>query len=280
MTEEENKIKETENQDKESPLDSPSISKEEFLALKKELDGVRDSKEHLFDIRSIISDEIKLLFSKLKDLKDSRDELTTKVQDMKTERDSINTQIKTLIEEVKGLRDVNGERVNATALKKEVSKMRYYMETNPLSPEEEKKVMKTIRDKEKVLGKSEEVSGAKSKLKDLSKTIDDLKEKSNKIHAEVKELAKVSQEKHEELINFSKDIKYLKAREKEIHALFSDEKDDYKEKRSLYLKNRKFYEAKRPKKEPVNIMKKIERNVEEKIRKGQKITTEDLLAMR
>ena len=263
-------------------LKEAELTKDEFQKVKKELSDVRDVKEKYFDLRSVISEEIKALFSDLKDLKESRDDLTTKVQSMKKERDDINTEIKKLIEEVKSLRNVNSERVNTTGLQKEVDKMRYYMETNPLSPEEEKKVMKTIKEKEKIINKSKTAGEAKGKLKDISKKIDDLKEKSNSIHSEVKGIAKTSQEKHETLIGKSKDIKFLKAREKEIHASFTEAKDAYKDKRTAYLENKKFYEAKKTKKEDKEAaaIKKIEQNVEEKIKAGKKITTEDLLAMR
>jgi hypothetical protein len=60
-------------------------------------------------------------------------------------------------------------------------------------------------------------------------------------------------------------------------------KDEYKELRKQYLNNRKFYESRRSvsrSEQKKNIMKKIEKNVEDKIKSGEKITTEDLLAMR
>jgi len=268
-------------------LSEPNLSKEDFLKIKKQLQKAKEKKEKFFEIRSIISQEIKNLFSELKTLKEERDSLTKQVQSLKDQRDGINTLIKGNIEKIKTL---NGgakgfeQRINIPALKKEIEKIQYHLETNPLSPDQEKKVMKTIREKQKLIDKAKASGEFAGELKDTSKKVDNMKDESNKIHSDVRELAEKSQSKHEDLINNSKNIKYLKAREKEVHSLFTAAKNEYKVIRKQYLQNKSFYEAgkKHNKKRQNNreILKRIEEDVEKKIMSGQKITTEDLLAFR
>lgn len=226
------------------------------------LNEVRDRKETLFESRRIVSQEIKSLFDTLKKFKETRDTHTKKVQELKTARETLNTDIKQKISKVKG----SGPRIPVGKVKKEIEKLQYYLETNPLSPEKEKGVMKAIKEKEKMIAKSGDVPD--------SPEIEALKEKSNEIHAEIQELAKTSQDHHEKIIEISKDIKLLKAREKDIHALFTDAKESYKG-----------IKESRPKKKTADKkneedLKERQSEVEEKIKNKQKLTTEDLLAFK
>lgn len=264
-------------------LEEPSVSKEEFEQLRNEVKDIGSRKEWLFEVRSIVSKEIKALFDMLKDLKESRDDLTNKVKVLKDDREKINADIKDAIAKIKGSTkvDTDVKHVSVGKLKKDLEKLQYYLETNPLSPDEEKKMMKVIKEKEKTLSKARDVKESKSENTELSKEINDLKDKSNEIHDEVQTHAKDSQVKHEEMIAISKEIKFLKSREKEIHQLFSEIKDAYKNKRRVLMQNRKFYSSPRKKTgksvSQKDILKKVEENIEDKIKKGQKITTEDLL---
>jgi uncharacterized coiled-coil DUF342 family protein len=279
----EEKSEEPKKSEKKKGLDEPSISKEEYQELRAEVKDIGARKEWLFEVRSVISKEIKLLFNELKKLKESRDDLTSSVKVLKDDREKINAEIKEAISKIKGSQKVDGDsaKVNVGRLKKDLEKLQYHIETTPLSPENEKKIMKQIKEKEKIISKAKDAWSAKTETKGLSKEINVLKDKSNEIHDKVQANAKESQVKHENMISVSKEIKFLKAREKEIHQLFSDIKDKYKDKRRLLMQNRKFYAQ--PRKKPQKaasqkeIMKKVEENIEEKIKKGQKITTEDLL---
>lgn len=269
-------------------LTEPSVTKEEFSVLRKEVRDIGIRKEWLFEVRSIVSKEIKSLFAMLKELKESRDVLTSQVQELKDEREHVNVDIKGAISKIKAVQGPkDGPRINVGKLKKELEKLQFYLETNPLSPDEEKKVMKQVKEKEKLIAKAgPEPTAEKGDAKELSKKINDLKDKSNEIHDKVQANAVESQVKHEAMISVSKEIKFLKAREKEIHNLFVETKSEYKDKRRLLMQNRKFFSqpsAGANKKAPRKVsekeaMKKVEENIQEKIKLGKKITTEDLLS--
>lgn len=264
-------------------LTEPSITEDVFVELRKEVRDLGKKKELLFETRSLVSQQIKELFQTLKDKKEQRDELTSKVKKLKKERESINSDIKESIGKIKSVGGAPAERIPIGKIKKELENLQYKVETTPLSPDEEKKVMRLIREKQKEIAKADTSTALKGEAKELSKEINDSKKESNDIHTQIQDAAKESQDNHEEMIAVSKDIKYLKAREKEIHYSFSEIKDVYKEKRRLYTQNKKFYEKSKPKRKDnrvneAQVMEKVEANVEEKMKKGMKITTEDLMS--
>ncbi len=270
-------------------LTQPTVSQDDFNELRKEVRDVGARKEWLFEVRSIVSKEIKSLFAKLKDLKETRDDLTLQVQSLKEEREVINVDIKKNISKIKSIQKVgsDGKKVNVSKIKKELDKLQYYLETNPLSPEDEKKIMRQVKEKEKLIEKHGGLETVDDSPKDLSKVINDLKDKSNKVHDKVQENAIESQLKHEFMISVSKNIKFLKAREKEIHSLFVEVKDVYKVKRRLLMQNRKFYAQSNSNKKKSSrkltekdMIRKVEETVQEKLKLGKKITTEDLLSFR
>ena len=267
-------------------LTSPSIKEDEFMSLRKDVRDLGKKKEWLFETRSIVSQQIKELFDILKEKKDKRDLLTKKVKELKDSREKINSEIKDSISKIKKTDTPfqKTERVPVSKIKKELENLQYKVETTPLSPEEEKKVMRLIKEKEKQIKKAQVDVSEKGEYKELSQEINDSKKVSNDVHVKIQECAKESQDNHEEMISVSKDIKYLKAREKEIHHQFTEIKDVYKEKRKLYNQNKKFFEkaikSKRKdfKVTEAQVLEKVEANVEEKMKKGMKITTEDLMS--
>jgi len=274
------------------PLDKADISLAEFVELRKKVKETGQKKEWLFEVRSIISTEIKSLFSVLKKLKESRDVLTSNVHNLKKEREELNVEIKKLISKIKEFQKTTDPkkdfpRVDVSKLKKELERIQYHIETNPMSPEDEKKIMKQVKEKEKQISKAKNNAEEIGDNSEISKKINELKDKSNLIHDQVQQNAIESQEKHEEMIFVSKNIKFLKAREKEIHQLFTDIKEDYKVNRRVFMQNKKFYlsassSKKRQSKSATkkDMIKKVEENIEDKIKRGQKITTEDLLSFR
>jgi uncharacterized coiled-coil DUF342 family protein len=263
----------------------PELSKEEYQELRKNVAAFGARKEWLFEVRSCISQEIKALFGELKELKERRDFLTSNVQTRKGDREKINTEIKDAIQAIRPAQKID-KKVNVEKVKQDLERLHYKVETTPMSPEEEKKAMKAIHECEKIIAKNSVASGSK----EVSQQIETLKKQSNDIHSEVQDSAIESQEKHERMISVSRDIKYLKAREKEIHQLFTDVKENYKQQRKILMKNRKAHGGSssghpgakrrdRAEKE-AEIKKQMEATIEEKIKSGGKITTEDLLSFR
>ena len=124
----------------------------------------------------------------------------------------------------------------------------------------------------------------------ISREINVLKKQSEDVHAKIQSLAKESQARHEEMVSATTKIDELREKEKEANDKFSELKKKFKEandflKRKLAEANdigRKINEhieetkIERKEKEWRTIKEK-EANIAEKIRRGKKLTTEDLL---
>jgi len=78
--------------------------------------------------------------------------------------------------------------------------------TEALSFENEKKMMKTIRELEKKLKEATKASGMMKDTRGLSKDIDQLKKQADELHVKIQQKAQASQEKHEKLLELSKQV--------------------------------------------------------------------------
>lgn len=270
--------------------------KSEITELKKELDAVNEVKEDWYTKKEEFSKQIVKLISEIKGFRKLRDQLTRNVHESKKKRTEMNNKINEKIAEIKALQSKRSkespgsERINIRDLKKEAEGIQFKMETQPMSFDAEQKLMKRLKQIKKILkdvGGSSELS---TNIRDLSKEIDILKKEADEIHKTVQDSAKKSQEHHEEMITFSKLIDELKIKEDEAYKTFLEHKSKFndlnnklKEKfkelapitKKLDAHKMGISDTRKQKKETVIKEKQV--SVEEKIQKGHKLTTEDLL---
>ena len=182
--------------------------------------------------------------------------------------------------------------VDPPAIKKQIEALEYKIETEAPPFQEEKRMMKTINDLRRQYEAAKSVSNVFEKIYSASKDVDNLRKRADETHKKVQVRAKDSQEKHEELITTSNDIDELRKKEKEEIAKFTAAKKEFmavndrlKEKlEEMYrIKTQlgdiaKVETTKKSRREDVLLREKGE-EVREKIRKRQKLTTEDLLIM-
>ncbi|MFW6230521.1 MAG: coiled-coil protein [Nanoarchaeota archaeon] len=269
--------------------------KAEVAEIRKELDKVNEVKEEWYSKKEEFSKEIVQLISEIKKFRKVRDELTKNVKDSKKKRTEMNDIINQKIAEIKGLqeqraKEQGGERINVGALKKELEGIQFKLETQPMSFDAEQKLMKRSKSIKKTLDETDSNSDLNKKIRDLSKEIDELKKEADEVHAAVQKNAKESQEKHEEMITFSKKIDELKVKEEEAYKAFLEHKkhfseindklkDKLKELAPITKKLDAHTMETSDKKQKVQetAIKEKQVSVEEKIQKGQKLTTEDLL---
>lgn len=267
--------------------------------LKAELQVAEEKKEASFKKKQEVGNKIAEKIKQVNDFKKDRNELTKEVRELKKRRDELNKEINERVQEIKKLtggkpiprrnkRDPQGPGF----LKKKIEQLEFKLETEPMGFESEQKLNKEIRDLQKQVkektGDFEDLEGVMEK----SKEIDRLKKEANELHAKVTKLAQQSQKHHEELINYSKDIEDLKKEEEELYTQFLEEKKTFSEVNAK-LKNhlgiaheeqkieRKERQVARKKKDEQDqqTLKERAQEVEEKVKKKQKLTTEDLLAL-
>lgn len=272
--------------------------KEKKLAeLRQRLNSINTQKEHWFSQKEIQKEEILKRISDIKSAKAARNKFTNEVKDLKERRKVLNDQIKVKISEIMGINKEKDDLAKKHKIEgdphflmNQIEKMEFRIETEGLSFEKEKELMKVIKEKIKQLNASKSLTAAFTKSRDLSKEIDLEKREADEVHNKVQHLANESQKKHEEILAKSKEVDELRIKEEECYKKFFEFKQQFSEINNELKKELEEYnklsgdmqeykvetkKAKEDRKE--QQLKELEGSVEEKIKKGKKLTTEDLL---
>ncbi len=273
------------------------LLKKELNELKNNLDSIDEQKEKWFSKKEECGSRIRASIKAIKESKQKRDELTKKVKEDKQERDKLNQEIK---DKISKLKELNKEKElilgkynikgNPSMIKESIEKLEFSIETEGMSFENEKKVMKKIKELKKRFGESKVVTDILDKLKEMSNDIDKFKRKSNEFHLKIQNRAKESQELHESIITSSKEIDKIKEEEEQAFEKFIEFKKKFTEANDLLkgkltkmnslmksLASLKLKKGEEKKLEEDLFLKNKEAEVEEKIKKREKLTTEDLL---
>ncbi len=285
------------NMSKEEIYHKLSEFRKELTALRQKLNALSAEKEKWYEKKVKAGSEISRLIGLLKEAKAKRDGLTAKVRELKAKRDKTSEKLKKLVDEANALRrekqgveKKQGIKVSPNKLRKEVEDLEYKLETEALSPDKEKKLMKLIKEKKKQFKELEKTSDIWDKVYKLEREIKDLKKENQERHLKVQVIAAESQKRHEELLAYAKQIDALRKEEEENKNKFLSFKREFtelnkkvKEKIRRVNALRKLV-AKEKKEEIIeeehkneDILKKKEQEVMEKIKHKKKLTTEDLL---
>src|SRR3989338_1236279 len=271
--------------------------KAEASKLRNALDELDREKESWFKKRDDCSKRIRESIQKIKENKSKRDYLTNEVKELKPKRNSINKGISAKLNEFDSLKKEKtalarslGIKDSPSRIKNQMDKLEFKIETDTVSFEKEKELMKKI----KVLKKDyDKLSILKESDKNVRVALDavrKLRKESNEFHKSIQEKAKQSQILHEEILKISAEIDKIKAEEEDAFRKFSDFRKQFHEASSqlngkfklmdeVKSKLDKIQLDKRDirKREEESFLKSKEEEVNEKIRKKQKLTTEDLL---
>lgn len=268
-------------------------------ALKQRLNELNDQKEKAFQQRNPVGKEISSLIHNIKQLKKDRDSLTDEVKKLKENRTGLNEIIKKKIEEAKKLNaekkkaaDKLGLKENPGHLKMMMDKLEQKIETDVMSFDKEKAIMKEIKDLKKRYTAAKESSAVWDAAHQMSKDIDTMQEQADDIHRQIQQKAKLSQQKHEQLVDESKKIDSLRGKgdtftkditvHKSEIAKLSDELGTLlKQASELNTKlsaERKEKEAATANQRQKKFSEKLA-EVKAKFAKGERLTTEDIIIM-
>jgi phosphoserine phosphatase len=271
----------------------------EIRQLKTSLNKINDQKEAFFRKKEELNKQISELIGEVKLSRSERNQFTTSVKESKVIRRELNSKIIGKIEAIKKLNKEKNEIArkhniegDPSHIKAEIEKLNSKIETEVMSFNKEKGVMKEINALKKKYDKAKKVSDVWDKVHELSTEIENLKEKADAKHKSVQSSAKTSQEKHEIMMNASHDIDDIKKKEEGYYAKFIEKKKEFtevntklKEKleeiANLNLKLGERKKEKKKEKESKNRTKldDLKKQVEEKLKKGGKLTTEDLIIL-
>ncbi|TAL51869.1 MAG: hypothetical protein EPN86_05875 [Nanoarchaeota archaeon] len=270
--------------------------------LYKELDPLKEKlseqvklRESLFAEREEIRKQFESKVQELRQLKRKRDELNHAVHAKKDERNKLTEQIRALIAKLneaktkkEGIKKDNKE--NPSFLNQQIKKLEQKVETEVMSQENEKKMMKKIKEIRKKLNEmkafmdaSATVSGSVRELRTVKKQADD-------VHRQVQEKAKESQQVHEQMTGVGKLLDNMKPKEAELTNKIAAIKEeisvttklmDEKSSQIRGIKEKEYQEKAKEKAvqraEEEIILKQKEADVNDKLKRGKKLTTDDLL---
>ena len=269
--------------------------KKEISGLKNQLNLLNEEKEKWYREQHRLKETLQEEIKKIKVIKDTADKSGLEFKDFRKARDSENQNVKNLITKIKELREKRVLLLNKYNIKEpekvhsQIEQLERKIETEALSPNQEKKVMKQINSLKKMFGKDSELENVIQDIKKISTKLDDAKNKADELHKKLQDTKKESG--YHGFKETSRHITNLKEKQQESYRKFLDTKKKFLEtdetirgKLKLLNTEKKSENVKRvgekKKVETMNIAKihQLAQKVEEKIKKGQKITTEDLLA--
>jgi uncharacterized coiled-coil DUF342 family protein len=244
--------------------------------------------------RDSLNDKVKKLIKVASDHRKNRDEINVKVKDAKKLREELNRDYNNLSEEVNKLKKEKLPKggVPLGKLRAELKKIEFNQMTSVLTSDKEReliemlsKLQNEIREREKLLEKNTEFQSAMKQLKE-SKT------KAEAQHRLVSNLADQAQQEHENMVKLFEQSDALRrdadnAQEKFIEAKLKA--DEQHQNHILFIKQvreldkiisglrRKRRKAKQSKSK--TQAKKEASDIYERFKAGEKLSTEDLMAL-
>jgi len=272
--------------------------KSEVKELRIKLNALDRTKEDFFRERRKIGSDIYSRIKNAQDNKHKRDSLTGVVKNTKLSKEEMELRVKELDADITKLKEDKRKMLEKLGvgdpmmLKRNIKALEFKIETEGLSFEKEKEMMKVLSKMKK------QYEGTKS-LNEINKQGDikfreirDLRAQLDMTKKIVQHSAKESQKHHVELIESSKEIDELKKKEvdfedkigkikAEMHSI-TDELDKRNAKMDELRKT--LHENNVQLKEDVDkanqeILRHKDEEVKEKLKKGKKLTTEDLLIL-
>lgn len=279
-------------------LSEMNFLKSEIKDFRIKLNSLDRRKEELFREKRKISSDV---YSRIKDAqsyKEKRNSLTSVVKTNKLSKEESEKKILFLEEEIKKLREEKRKILEKLGvddpmrLKKSIKQLEFKIETEGLTFEKEKELMKVLSKMKKQYASSKSVDEIEKKLDVLFRELRQLREEMDLSKKIVQHTAKESQKQHLELIESSKEIDELRTKEQkfedeigsiksEMHTL-SDEMSSRIDKfegvkKTLHENNVQFKEDQD--KTNAEKLKAKDEEVQDKLKKGKKLTTEDLLVL-
>lgn len=278
-------------------VDKLNNHKVEASKLRNALNELDKEKESWFRKKEEHSSKIKEAIKEIKEDKAKRDSLTQEVKELKQKRDSINKELSSKSSELDKLKKERASlskslntKVSPSRIKENIEKLEFKIETEPMSFDKEQSIMKKIKEMKKMYSGLSAVIEADKKYGEASDYIRKMRKEANESHKLIQEKARQSQALHQEILEISAEIDKIKADEEEAFKKFSEFKKDFNETNAkLKEKLREMNDARgnldkisserKEKKriEEESFLKSKEEEVNNKIKRREKITTEDLL---
>jgi len=274
--------------------------------LRKEINSLRDNlnkidreKESWFSKKESLKKEIFKLVKDLKNIKQNKDASNIEVKKLREERDNYNKKVKELIVNIKELNKNKLEFIRKSKInfdpeniKKRIDALEFKVETEALSINKEKEVMKQIKDLSKIYDQNIGLKNIIDKINTVDKEINENKNKSDELHKKIRELIdvndpgykkfkeesnKINNLRKEQQFSFDKFIELKKEFLKIQVELQKKLNESYDFNKNLGEINKKIDDERKAKNDAE--FEKREKLVEEKLMTKKKLTKDDLIML-
>ena len=282
-------------------VDPKADPKADLTSLRSNYQNCFQDKENFNSQRKEVTTKIRSLIDEVKSRKQSRTSLNNDVHELKKKRDILHSKIKEIIEEVKKLSQLKSDKLKSTKkdegkdphqIKMEIERLETKFETEALPFNKEKEINKKIKDLKKDLEKLKETGNTFEQYNVKNKELRDIKREAQKVHEEIQKKAKESEKHHQDIVSISKKVDELKIQEEDYAQKFKAKKKECisfeKELKSALGQaalnkakeqaEKKKKEEHKEKKKKENVAKKVEL-VKQKLKRGEKLNTEDLIIL-
>jgi len=175
------------------------------IGKKREISSLRNEIETLLKERDSLNAEVKKIADDVKPLRNKRDSLNSRVKEFKIKRDELRVSatkkrqaLSQLLEQAqKSSGKVPG---NMSDLTKQITRLEWEIQTNPLDPKTERNIITKIAELEKHLAKHKVMKGVRDRLLRLRMEVGTLRIQAQSTHQELTKYAEESEKVHKEMV--------------------------------------------------------------------------------
>jgi uncharacterized coiled-coil DUF342 family protein len=179
--------------------------KNDNIGKKREISSLRNEIETLLKERDLLNAEVKKIADDVKQLRNKRDSLNSRVKEFKIKRDELRVAatkkrqaLSQLLEQAqKSSGKVPG---NMSDLTKQITRLEWEIQTNPLDPKTERNMITKIAELEKHLAKHKVLKGVRDRLLRLRMEVGTLRIQAQSTHQELTKYAEESEKAHKEMV--------------------------------------------------------------------------------
>ena len=262
--------------------------------LKEKRNQLHLKSKKLADERDSLNSTVRDARNKISEHKKKRDELNERVRHAKEQRNKLNKSYSDIKREIEKLQRerLSSSGTNLNELKKQLRSLENEQMTQPMSPQKEKKIIEIISEIHTKIKTQEDKLNKDPKLKNAIQEEKIIKQKAEKQHDSVEKLATRAQEEHEGMIELIKQLDNIvkkvntiqetivmtKIEADTVHKDFIECVDKiHGLERTISSSQEK--KRKTKKAAEVTVAQKEADEIFERFKRGEKLSTEDLMAL-
>lgn len=276
----------------------------EAEAHRKRRDRLNQETKRFAETRDQLNAQVKKLLMEANKFKEKRDELNSKVKEEKKTRDVLTKEYNTLkakLDKYKRSRMTHSDEVSLSKLKKELKGLEFKQQTSVMEADKERGLVERMSHIKRQIKKKEKAMEGNEEIKELVSSVREAKKLMDESHQQVNQYADLAQKEHDQMIDrFSKSDKIRKEADSGQES-FVASKVKADEEHRLHielihlvhdidkiifgLRQKKRSQDRKPGKAqsqqaPSPATGKVEaEKIYEKFKKGDKISTEDLMLL-